>query len=152
MAGTEQMVAEWPLPATDEEEDRQFWEHTNAGRLAIQMCSDCGRLRHPPRPMCPWCRSTKREWKVLSGKGTVWSYVIPHPPLLPAFMPWAPYNVIIVELDEDPTIRLVGNLVTSADGEINEIDPHQIQIGEPVEAVFARMADDCSLVRWVRPG
>jgi uncharacterized OB-fold protein len=60
--------------------------------------------------------------------------------------------VIIVELDEDPTIRLVGNLVTRADGEINEIDPHQIQIGEPVQAVFARMADDCSLVRWVRPG
>ncbi len=152
MAGTEQMVAEWPLPATDEEEDHEFWEHTNAGRLAIQMCSDCGRLRHPPRPMCPWCRSTSREWKVLSGKGKVWSYVIPHPPLLPAFMPWAPYNVIIVELDEDPTIRLVGNLVTGADGEINEIDPYQIQIGEPVEAVFAQMADDCALVRWVRPG
>ena len=66
-------------------------------------------------------------------------------------MPAAPYNVIVVELDEDPTIRLVGNLVTGADGEINEIDPHQIQIGEPVEAVFAPMADDCSLVRWVRP-
>jgi len=43
----------------------------------------------------------------------------------------------------------VGNLVTSADGAINEIDPATIEIGEPVEVVFAPI-DDVFLPRWVR--
>ena len=36
---------------------------------------------------------------------------LPHPPLLPAFAEVAPYNAIIVELEEDPLIRFAGNLV-----------------------------------------
>ena len=86
----------------------------------------------------------------MSGRGAVWSYVVPHPPLLPAFMPVAPYNVIVVALDEDPTIRLVGNLVTAPDGEINEIDPATIRIGEPVTVVFHPVGDEITMPRWVR--
>jgi hypothetical protein len=57
--------------------------------------------------------------------------------------------VIVVELDDDPKIRLVGNLVASADGDINEIDPHSIEVGEPVRVVFHQV-DDVMLPRWVR--
>ena len=57
--------------------------------------------------------------------------------------------MITVELDEDPSLRLIGNLVASADGPINEIDPHSIAIGEPVRVVFAKV-DDVYLPRWVR--
>ena len=39
-----------------------------------------------------------------------------------AYAEFAPYPVIVVELDEDPSIRLVGNFVTSSDGPINGID------------------------------
>src|SRR3954451_21521708 len=85
----------------------------------------------PPRPMCPHCRSTDVTWERTSGTGRVWSFVVPHPPLLPAYSPLAPYNVIVVELDDDPTVRFVGNLVASAEGEINEIDPHSVEVGEP---------------------
>ena len=85
----------------------------------------------------------------LSGKGRVWSFVIPHPPLLPAYTAFAPYNVITVELYEDPTLRLVGNLVASADAALNSVDPHSIEIGEPVRVVFAKV-DDVHLPRWVR--
>ncbi len=86
----------------------------------------------------------------MSGRGTVWSYVVPHPPLLPAFNDVAPYNVIVVELAEDPTIRLVGNLVTSSEGAINEVDPTTIEIGQPVRVVFGAPTDDVVLPRWVR--
>lgn len=86
----------------------------------------------------------------MSGRATVWSYVVPHPPLLPAFQPLAPYNVIVVALDEDPTIRMVGNLLASADGAINEVDPATIRIGEPVSVVFQQVAEDVHLPRWVR--
>jgi hypothetical protein len=85
----------------------------------------------------------------MSGRATIWSYVVPHPPLLPAYSPLAPYNVIVVALDEDPTIRMVGNLLASADGEINEIDPATIVIGEPVQVVYQQI-DDVTMPRWVR--
>ena len=88
--------------------------------------------------MCPRCRSTQREWKQVEGKGTVWSYAVPHPPLLKPYSDLAPYNIIVVALDQEPTIRFVGNLVTGPDGAINEIDPATIRIGEPVEVVFKR--------------
>jgi uncharacterized OB-fold protein len=79
----------------------------------------------------------------------VWSFVVAHPPLLPAYAEFAPYPVIVVELEEDPTIRLVGNLVASADGPINGVEPATIRIGEPVQVVFAQI-DDVALPRWVR--
>ncbi len=76
--------------------------------------------------------------KRVSGTGTIWSFVVCHPPLLPAYAPFAPYPVITVTLDEGPALRMVGNLVTGPDGAINGIDPATIVIGEPVRAVFSR--------------
>jgi uncharacterized OB-fold protein len=99
--------------------------------------------------MCPRCRSIEAAWEPTSGRGRIWSFIVPHPPLLPAFAEVAPYNAIIVELEEDPLIRFAGNLVTSADGEINEIDPTTIVIGERVQVVF-RQIDDVHLPRWIR--
>jgi hypothetical protein len=141
------------LPAIDEE-SRFFWEGTLEGELRIQVCTNCGKVRHPPRPMCPSCRSTARGWKRMSDKGTIWSFVVPHPPLLKPYSDVAPYNVIVVALDEDPTIRFVGNLVTGPDGELNDIDPTTIRIGEPVEATFKRFTradgSEVALPMWVR--
>ena len=137
------------LPDTDDESVKPFWQGTARGELLVQKCSDCGRMRIPPRPMCPHCRSLANEWVRASGRGRVWSFVVPHPPLLPAYMEFAPYNVITVELDEDPSLRLIGNLVASADGPINEIDPHSIAIGEPVRVAFTKI-DDVHLPRGVR--
>ena len=71
--------------------------------------------RMPPRPMCPHCRSTDVHVGADErAAGAIWSFIVPHPPLLPAYAEFAPYNAIIVELDEDPMIRFVGNLVDRA--------------------------------------
>ena len=86
----------------------------------------------------------------MSGRATVWSYVVPHPPLLPAFMPLAPYNVCVVALDEDAMIRLVGNVIEHEGAPINSIDPSTIDIGMPVRIVFEQVADDVALPRFVR--
>jgi uncharacterized OB-fold protein len=137
------------LPDLEDDDAKPFWEGTARGELLVQKCSACGQRRIPPRPMCSQCRSLANEWVKLSGRGKVWSFVVPHPPLLPAYTPLAPYNVIAVELDEDPSLRLVGNLVKSANGPINELDPHSIKIGEPVRVVFAKV-EDAWLPRWVR--
>jgi hypothetical protein len=106
--------------------------------------------------MCPHCQSTERHWVPVSGRGTIWSFVVPHPPLLPAYAALAPYVVIAVALDESPALRMVGNLVTRADGAINEVDPKTIEIGEAVRVAFSgRQRPDGSEVLlpvWLRPG
>ncbi len=139
------------LPDTSDETSAPFWEGCARGELLVQECGECGLWTHPPRPMCPRCRSLDRRWVATSGRGRIWSVVIPHPPLLPAYSELAPYNVIVVELEENPKIRFVGNLLAAADGAINDVDPHSIEIGEPVRVVF-QAVDDVHLPRWVRSG
>lgn len=136
------------LPTIDEV-SRPFWEGTLAGELRMQACTACGRFRFPPRPMCPHCRSVESTWKAVSGRGSIYSFVVPHPPLLPQFAELAPYNVVLVALDEEPTLRLVGNLVAGADAPINSVDPADISIGAPVQVVFQRVADGVALPRWI---
>jgi uncharacterized OB-fold protein len=141
------------VPVADAE-SAGFWEGTALGELRLQGCTGCGRLRFPPRVMCPHCRSTGRAWRAVSGLGTIWSFVVPHPPLLPAYAALAPYNVIAVALAEDPALRLVGNLVTGPGGAVNEIDPATIEMTEPVRVVFSpRDGADGGRVflpQWVR--
>jgi len=137
------------LPDPEDPDGAPFWQGTARRELLVQHCADCRQPRIPPRPMCFACRSLRSEWKPTSGRGSIWSFVVAHPPLLPAYAELAPYNVITVALDEDPRLRLVGNLVASADGPINEIDPATIRIGEPVRVVFQQV-DDVFLPRWMR--
>ena len=87
------------------------------------------------------------RWERVSGDGRIWSFVVPHPPLLPAFAELAPYPVVTVELSEDPSLRMVGNLAVSATAAVNEVDPSTIEIGDPVRVVFARV-EDVYLPRW----
>jgi uncharacterized OB-fold protein len=141
----------WLLPDLDEPTAAPFWAGTARGELLVQACGACGEWRMPPRPMCPRCQSIEVSWERTSGRGRIWSFIVPHPPLLPAYAEVAPYNAIVVELEERPSIRFAGNLVTGPDGEIDEIDPATITIGEPVTVVFARK-EDVFLPRWVRAG
>jgi uncharacterized OB-fold protein len=136
------------LPDTDDPMVAPFFAAAAAGELRIQACAVCGRLRHPPRPVCPWCHSFDHEWRRMSGRGTVWSFVVAHPPLLPAYAEYAPYNVVVVALDEDPLIRLVGNVVAGGDAPINSVDPAAIAIGQAVTVVFPPPVDGVVLPRW----
>ena len=138
------------LPRVDDDSDG-FWAGCVLGELRVQTCSWCGRRRMPPRPMCPWCRSLESTWEPTDGRGTIWSFVVSHPPLLPAYAAEAPYNVIVVALDEDRSIRFVGNLVASPDGSIGEIDAASIEIGEPVRVCFGSEVDGIAVPRWMRP-
>ena len=62
--------------------------------------------------VCPKCLSLDHEWAKLSGRGTIWSFIVVHRPQHPAFFGDVPYNVAIVELDEG--IRLHTNVVECA--------------------------------------
>ncbi|MFJ5968024.1 Zn-ribbon domain-containing OB-fold protein [Streptomyces sp. NPDC093060] len=130
-------------PVTDTD-GAPFWEYAARGELRVQACGECGEFRFPPRPCCPHCQSFASEWRAVSGRGLVWSYVLPHPPLLPEYAEQAPYNVVVVELEDAPRIRLVGNLVSRAGAPLDSLDPRRIRIGGRVQVVFSD-----GLPQWV---
>jgi uncharacterized OB-fold protein len=149
VAEVDALEAQFLLPDVEDPDAAEFWAGCGRGELLVQTCASCGLRRMPPRPMCPRCRSLKLRWEEMSGRGTIWSFIVPHPPLLPAYRELAPYNVIVVALDEDPTLRMVGNLVERPDGSINEVDPATIRIGDAVRVVFQRV-EDVVLPRWIK--
>jgi len=138
----------WLLPAVGED-DGPFWEGARIGELRVQQCPGTGRLLFPPRARSPWAPHLEPSWVRVSGRGSIWSFAVPHPPLLPPFAELAPYNVVVVALEEDPRVRLVGNLVSRAGGALNEIEPCSIEIGARVRVGFERVSDAIHLPRWI---
>ncbi|AWE50869.1 Zn-ribbon domain-containing OB-fold protein [Streptomyces nigra] len=130
-------------PVTDAD-GAPFWEYAARGELRVQTCGACAEPRFPPRPCCPHCQSFASEWRLMSGHGRIWSYVVPHPPLLPDYAELAPYNVVVVALADAPRIRLVGNVVAGPGAALNSVPPELIRIGARVRAVF----DGTGLPRW----
>jgi uncharacterized OB-fold protein len=124
-----------PRPALTR--DNAWWfEGAKQGKLLIQRCTSCGRLRHPPRPMCPYCHSLEWDSVEASGRGIVYSFVVNHHPQVPAFD--YPLVVGLVELEEGT--RLVSNLVGVA--------PSDVVVGMPVMADFVRFDDDLTLPQF----
>jgi uncharacterized OB-fold protein len=136
------------LPRIDDV-NQPFWQGCRDGVLCIQQCPSSKRLIFPPRPVNPWSPRQKAVWTKVSGRGTIWSVIEPYPPLMLDFTALAPYNAIVVSLEEDPSIRLVGNLVPQLGAPINAIAYDDIAIGMPVMAVFERITDDITLPRWI---
>ncbi len=132
-----------PLPAPDHV-DGPFWEGCREHKLMIQRCTKCGTLRHSPDVICYKCLSFDYDWKQVSGKGKVWSYINCVYPAHPALKEFGPYNVVLVELDDADGIRMVGNLVNTPFEEI--------KAGMPVEVYWDQAADDVVLPLWKRAG
>ncbi|MFE6285779.1 Zn-ribbon domain-containing OB-fold protein [Streptomyces sp. NPDC057877] len=131
-------------PVTDPD-GAPFWRYAAQGELRVQACADCREPRFPPRPCCPHCQSFRGEWRAVSGYGRVWSYAVPHPPLLPEYAELAPYIVVVVELEDAPRIRLVGNLVGAPGAPIGSPPSGRVRIGARVRAVFP----EGGLMQWV---
>lgn len=128
-----------PLPIPDED-SRPFWEGCKRRELLMQRCADCRHFRYTPRHLCPRCRSGACEWVPMSGCGTIYSVVVCHPPVLPAFQDRVPYAVVLVELEEDKTLRLVGNVL--------DAPPEQVRIGASVRVAFQDLNDEIALPQW----
>jgi 3-oxo-4,17-pregnadiene-20-carboxyl-CoA hydratase alpha subunit len=123
-----------PRPRPAVTQDNAFWfEAAKEHRLLIQRCAQCGKLRHPPGPVCPACRSYEWDTVEASGRGTVYSYVVNHYPQVPAFD--YPLPVGLIELEEGT--RLVANLVG--------IDTGDVSVGMPVAVEWQDHDPDLSL-------
>ena len=126
-----------------------YFEAARQHRLALKKCRECGLLRYPPGAACPWCTSLEWTWQDVSGKGTIYSYEIVVQAIQAGFREWAPYPVVLVELDEqrgqptaDEGLRLITNLVTD---ELKAEKEENVAIGSRVEVIFLDISPEVSL-------
>lgn len=128
------MIETAPLPDMTGTVEAPFWAALAQGQLVVQHCAPCGEWMFPTRVRCAGCGGVP-EWKPVSGRGRIWSFTWVHPPVLPVFAPYAPYPVVVIELAEQPGLRMVGNLVAEATSPINAVQRQDVVIGAPVELV-----------------
>ena len=119
---------ERPKPALDPL-SRPFWEAAAQGALAIQRCEECGHYQHPPRPLCEQCASSEHGFATVSGRGRVYSYTVNHQRNVAGFEDAVPYVNLIVELEEQPRLFVLGDLPAG--------EAEWVAIDVPVEVMFA---------------
>jgi len=111
--------------------NEHFWRGGAEGRLQMLRCSPCGTWVHPPSPVCPSCYGKDVAVAATSGLATVVTFTLNHQRWVPA--PDHPYPIAIVELDEQPGLRLMTNIVGCP--------AEEVAIGMRVRCVFEQYED-----------
>jgi len=120
------------LPDVEWAVARPFWEGCRAGELRIPRCH-CGAFVWYPRPRCPRCRSDQIGWVAVSGEATLFTWTTVHRSFVPGHQARLPYLTGLVELAEDPAVRLATFLVGFA--------AQTLSLGLPVHVDFEALED-----------
>lgn len=136
-----------PIPGPDRDGlSRPYWDGLKAGRLMIQRCSGCGVWQWGPEWICHSCHSFDLRWEEVKPEGRVYSWERVWHAVHPALKSAVPYLVVLVELEEPKTVRLIGNLLG---------DPLQpVSIGAEVVGEFEHHTTSepaFSLLQWRVP-
>lgn len=127
-----------PVPEPTQD-SKPYWDGLNEGRLVLQQCARCGRVRHYPRPLCDACYSFEVRWIEATGRGKVHSWTVTHHAFNPGFKPELPYVLATVDLDEG--VRLQAPL--------RGVERKDIRIGMPVRVTFERVKEGLTLPAFV---
>jgi len=139
--GQEQMrkMGVKPIPQPDEL-TQPYWDAAKRHELRIQRCAECGEYRHPPAPACPKCGSERVEWAQLSGRGTVYSFIIDRRLMVPGFDEhYVVAQINPVEAQSD-MVRLTAN--------IRGCKLNDVYIGMPVEVFFEQRTPEVVLPQF----
>ena len=104
------------MPAGIQPPLNTYLAHLEKGELAYQFSPRAGKAVFYPRVLCPFTGSSKLEWRLSKGLGTVYATTVVHP------AEGAPYNVALIDCDEG--FRLMSR--------VEDIDPMHVQIGQRV--------------------
>jgi uncharacterized OB-fold protein len=104
-----------------------YWEAAAAGQVAVCRCQACRRWMHPPQEACRHC-GADAKFEPVSGRGTVFSWITVRQMTVPGHQ--VPYVVAVVELEEQPGLRLTGILAA---------DSEDVRTGLPVQAAFTEI-------------
>jgi uncharacterized OB-fold protein len=117
-----------PIPLPDPD-SAPFWDGLKDGKLMLCRCDDTGRWIHPPLERSRFTGGPV-SFEPVSGKGTVYSYIVVHQALVPGRTP--PYVIGIIELAEQPGLRISA---------IINADPAAVRIGHPVTMRVVDLGD-----------
>ena len=123
-------VMKAPLPKLTPE-NTAFWTGGLDGKLLIMACGDCDHRIHPPQLVCPNCLSENVAPRQASGLGTIYSFTINRQAWMPGLD--VPYALVIVDLDDQPGVRLTTRLAGWSGG--------GVEIGAKVEVDFEPSGD-----------
>jgi len=90
---------------------KPFWDACNEGRLVMQTCTACNLIHYPPKPECDNCGSgNNMEWREVSGRGKVHGYGVMYDCRVRSLQEDQPFNIALVELEEDPLVTIYSHL------------------------------------------
>jgi uncharacterized OB-fold protein len=104
-----------------------YWEGAERGKLVLQRCGRCGKIRHYPRVLCDACYSFDVEPFEAQGRGTIHSWTVAHHAFDPAFADATPYVLLTVDMEEG--VRVLGRYTG------------QPRMGAPVRITFMPAPD-----------
>ncbi len=119
-----------PLPQLTDS-NRFFWTSGEDGKLRFLKCSDCDNIIHPPVPVCDKCLSRRQDVTEVSGRATLVGVTVNHQMWIPSIEP--PYVIGLVEIEEQPSVRLTTNIVDCAE--------QDLEIGMSLEVGFEHYED-----------
>lgn len=116
--------AQPPAPQVDPD-SAAYWKGLAEHQVRLPGCDACGKVRFPPLDSCPYCGQPGGEEQVLSGVGTVYSFIVLHRTFHPAFEADLPFAIAVIDLEDGPRIaaRIEG-------------PPEAVSIGMRVEATY----------------
>jgi len=112
-------------------QNQHFWRGGAEGELRFLRCGPCGSYVHPPAPVCGNCLSKDLAPAAVSGRATVATFTLNHQPWVPSAD--HPYVIAIVEIEEQPDVRLMTNIVGCP--------PEAVHIGMAVAVEFEEHED-----------
>ena len=150
------MTAEATRPLPEETAiTAPFWQAARERRLVIQRCGKCGRFRWPPEIACYECGSLEYEWAPVSGRATLYTWTVAHPPLLTYFQQRSPWPVAVVE--QSPVLVLVPAPVFPILAVADQLDPKDCyrlalpSLGDSMSSWFLVVAVAANLPnRWLK--
>lgn len=121
-----------------------FWEGLRRHEFLLYRCRQCGAHYWP----MAYCRNhdnapplDQMEWAASSGRGQVFSWIVVHQVIDPAYADELPYPLALVELDEGP---IFPTRLTDCPGE-------QLRVGLPVEVAYLDVASTGVTLPLFRP-
>lgn len=130
-----------PVPRVDDR-NRFYWDAIANGRIDLLKCRNCGHFVHFPRPICDHCRSADLAPETISGRGRLYSYCEINQVGHPYFADKVPYVIGVIDIDEEPGIRIPAGLVDCTYDELT--------CDIAMEAVFRSVTPSLDLV-FFRP-
>jgi len=113
-----------------------YWKAAREGKLMLQSCGSCGKVRHYPQLLCGNCQSNEVAWVNASGAGTVHSWTVTHHAFHPGFASEVPYTLVTVDLPEG--VRMLGRYD----------DATPLKLGLPVQLKFEPDAQGTPVPRF----